>query len=223
MDCMKKRLLNAANYASSSYSENLLEGVLVEDICTDAQAYIFNDDPDYDLVVAFRGTSSKKDVLIDMNIKRVVPEFCKERNIHVRVHKGFYLQYESIRNKLMKHMESPNIHRVLVASHSLGAALGTLFSLDVGLNKPNIDIDCISFGCPRVGCGRFAKLYKKIVLKTTRCVHNNDIVTKIPLPFRFKHVQGKLKLKTKSNFWIPRPVADHDMDCYIEGIKGLSH
>ena len=79
MDCMKKRLLNAANYASSSYSENLLEGVLVEDICTDAQAYIFNDDPDYDLVVAFRGTSSKKDVLIDMNIKRVVPEFQAER------------------------------------------------------------------------------------------------------------------------------------------------
>jgi predicted lipase len=222
MDSIKKRLLLAANYASSSYSENLLEGMLVEDIYTDAQAYVFHDSSDYDLVVAFRGTSSKKDVLIDLNIRRTVPAFCKDRGIEVRVHKGFYSQYESIRTKLLKHIEDSNPRNILVASHSLGAALGTLFSLDLKLNKPSIDVDCISFGCPRIGCGKFTKLYKQLVLKNTRCVHNNDIVTNIPLPLRFKHVHGKFPLKTQKKKWLPTPISDHDMDCYIEGINNLS-
>ena len=222
METTKARLLKAAHYASSSYSDNLTEGILIEDVCTDAQAYIFHTDTEYDVVVAFRGTSSKKDVLIDMNIRRVIPEFCKQHNITARIHKGFYLQYESIRDKLMQHIESSNVKRVLVSSHSLGAALGTLFSLDVGLNNPNVNIDCISFGCPRVGCNKFAKIYKKIVINNTRCVHNNDIVTKIPLALRFKHVHGKLKLKTLSKNWRPTPIKDHDMDNYITAINQLS-
>jgi predicted lipase len=222
MDLCKKRLLTAANYASSSYTDNLFEAILVEDVYTDAQAYIFHDSLEYDLVVSFRGTSSKKDVLIDLNILRTVPAFCKEKGIDVRVHKGFYTQYESIRTKLMQHIETSNPRNILVSSHSLGAALGTLFSLDLKLNKSSIDVECISFGCPRIGCGKFTKLYKKLVSKNTRCVHNNDIVTKIPLPIRFKHVHGKLTLKTVNNKWLPTPISDHDMDCYVDGIKQLN-
>ena len=222
MDLVKNRLLTAARYASSSYVDGLLEGILEEDVHTDAQAYVFYNSSKYDMVVAFRGTSSRKDVLIDTNILRTVPAFCKEKGIDARVHKGFYLQYESIRTKLMKHIEVSNPRNILVASHSLGAALGTLFSLDVALNKPSIDVDCISFGCPRIGCGKFTKLYKKLVLKNTRCVHNNDIVTKIPLPIRFKHVHGKFSLKTVNKKWYPTPIADHAMDRYIDAINQLS-
>lgn len=231
-----KRLKVALSYARKSYQDTHdRDEIFISNDITDAQVIISKnirkEHSDFDAVVAFRGTSSSKDVIVDLDIRRnecdpaiLGKNICSSKSANPLVHSGFLNQYMSLRQPMLKTLDSmTDVNNVLIASHSLGAALGTIAALDLTINRPNLNVCNITFGSPRVGNDDFSKLYGEKVKNTVRCVHGFDPVTMIPTPLRFRHVCDGFNLgriiKGSGFFDYFRIVKDHNLDCYDDAIE----
>jgi hypothetical protein len=294
---LSKTLL-AAHFAKRSYSDLLenKEDILLSNKRTDAQVFMTTNvpliqdqhTPKFDMVISFRGTSSKRDAVTDVDIRRIkcpdilgdvvkkpdnkmnhhpnplsdihctFPPFASttaHTPVHTNfsklrplVHKGFYMQYMSVRKELFRfvdhnapmvnshdsqtdttvitHKDAQQIN-ILIASHSLGGALGTIAALDLAIHRPHMNVHNVTFGSPRVGNKDFVRIYNAFVPNTIRCVHGRDVVTKVPIPLRFKHVDTCKRIpRVKHYAWwdlrrfSPKTLLDdHNMDNYTEGIE----
>lgn len=187
-----KDLLSMMEYAGLSYSitQPHMKGEHVysfSDEETDIQYFIRLIDST--LIVAFRGSDSKKDWQADLRfMKKRVPY--DNKNSKIRVHSGFINRYKTpqIRQHILSYI-TKDIKKVIVLGHSYGAALATLCAVDIQYNHPSKDIEVALFGAPRVGNKAFQKSFDKRVYKTLRVENGNDIVTKVPLKWMgFRHV-----------------------------------
>lgn len=141
------------------------------------------------LVVAFRGTSSREDVLTDLSISRVELALSglSQPNLPL-VHSGFHEQFFSVNDKIEKEIEENE--EIIFCGHSLGGALATIGSLYYSFLYPDKDIACVTFGSPRVGDSRFVELFDERIEKSIRFVNDNDPIPCVPTRWRFKHVKG---------------------------------
>lgn len=149
------------------------------------------------LILAFRGTNSVKNFMNDIKfIKKAVPYDNPQSKI--RVHSGFINAYKSdkIRGRIIKIVGAdPQIKRIRVTGHSLGAALATLCAVDLQYNFPDRDYEVILFGSPRVGNCAFKKSYDKRIFKTMRIKNRGDIITELPFAFMgYRHVGAQIVL-----------------------------
>ena len=176
-------------------------------------------------VVAFRGTNDVRDWLANADAVRVKRFGC-------RVHRGFdageRLLHLRITNKL------PECSRYWIAGHSLGGALATLYAVrlaDAGFNIAGL----YTFGSPRVGCYCFAQ-HADYVLggRHFRIVHGNDIVPRVPRPWRYRHCGRLCYLDRRDNLRFSPSlltiaadrllgyrfdlVRDHFMDSYLRSL-----
>lgn len=130
------------------------------------------------LIVSFPCTQTAQDVITDMNAK--FEEFpCYDRKISA--HKGFEKAYASVSNDILRAVwksMSLGYKNVYVTGYSLGGALSTICALDL---SSMFRLTHISAGSPRVGDGRFAKLYNELVKRNVRLVHRADCYTTVPL------------------------------------------
>uniref|UniRef100_A0A6C0IVH8 Fungal lipase-type domain-containing protein n=1 Tax=viral metagenome TaxID=1070528 RepID=A0A6C0IVH8_9ZZZZ len=146
------------------------------------------------LIICFRGTESKKDILIDLNIMRTGFKIGDEKNI--LVHEGFNDQFiqilPSITEDITNYISNKRIvnKKIIFTGHSLGGALATLGSCFFSYKYPQISVNCITFGSPRVGCSNFAYLFDKHCDTSLRYINRNDPVTSFPTAWRYKHVKG---------------------------------
>jgi hypothetical protein len=161
----------------------------------DCQAYVCKFDNI--LCISFRGTESIEDILTDLNISRVPIEFDFPLNLKedIHVHRGFLNQFNSIKLNIDQeiieyYIKDSNTKKIIFSGHSLGGALATIASLYFKLKYKDLDISCITFGSPRVGCKDFVKLFNKQIENSYRFVNDNDPVPCIPTAWRFKHVKG---------------------------------
>jgi len=133
------------------------------------------------VVVSFRGTETAEpvDILTDLDL------ILSEHKKLGKVHNGFRKALNEIWNDLYNYLQENQNNRTLwFTGHSLGAALATLASHWMD------DVQGVyTFGSPRVGDRGFKEHYR---VNTYRFVNNNDIVTRVPLPLRYRHV-GNLK------------------------------
>jgi len=209
---IRKTLLTAVEYAESSYNPRNADNITNISIpSTDTQVTITKNPSDvpYDIVVSFRGTDSLKDIICNLKFWKKSPRMFSGDKYNI--HKGFMEQYESIRDKILE--ETKGYSRVLVSSHSLGGAIGVLFALDLSHKRPDTRIMCVTFGSPRVGGSHFANDCNSTV-SHIRCVHNKDIITRLPL-FRFKHSGALWRIKTPGM----NMFASHKISNYREAIK----
>jgi triacylglycerol lipase len=132
------------------------------------------------VVVAFRGTQPGQwqDILADANIV-LAPWHTG------MVHLGFKKAFEVIRPQL-----DPIVQRlapgqtVWFCGHSLGAALATLAADHYAQTR-----GVCTFGSPRVGDRTFAQAFSaKLSGNSLRFVNDHDVVTHVPLPIGYKHV-----------------------------------
>lgn len=132
-------------------------------------------------IFVFRGTNDIVDVLTDMNIIRT------RTNIGL-IHQGFYESWLYVRNQIFEYMNLSS-HKLFFTGHSLGGALAIIAAWDYYCTFSLDNLEVVTFGSPRVFSHRTAhkinKIFKK---KIKRIVNNNDIVTRLPLFFRFRHV-----------------------------------
>ncbi len=76
---------------------------------------------------------------------------------------------------------------VTITGHSLGAAIATLFALDLAAHS-KFPLTVYTLASPRVGDFTFSRLFDTTVLNCFRVVNRLDIVPKTPPPLLYFHV-----------------------------------
>lgn len=161
----------------------------------DCQVYVCK----YDniLCISFRGTESIEDIFTDLNISRVPIEFDFPLDLKedLHVHRGFLTQFESVKLNIDQeiveyYIKNTNNKKIIFSGHSLGGALATIASLYFKLKYKELDISCITFGSPRVGCKDFVGVFNNTIENSYRFVNDNDPIPCFPTAWRFKHVNG---------------------------------
>ena len=181
------------------------------------------------VIIAFQGSYDLKDWVADvMMAKQKIPyEGTREE---VKVHNGFILQYLILRESVTKKLNelskkvNPEYKKFIFTGHSLGGALATLAALDFEYHNPNENIECATYGCPRVGNKGFVESYNKRVPSTWRVEYESDIITMAPPKFwGFEHVGEQLFIESKRCKFNPLRLIpnmyEHLLFNYIEKIE----
>ncbi|MFC0560375.1 lipase family protein [Halalkalibacter alkalisediminis] len=177
----------------------------------------------HNIIIAFRGTDSDPDWIIDAEVSQTPFPFTSENNL---VHTGFLSTYESCRNTILESLNTISRKKTIyVTGHSLGAALATLCAYDLATNRLNTYL--YTFASPRVGDTLFAKAFNTSVKQSQRYVNVFDIVPLLPPesiysptsnhPWHYQHV-----LQEKS-FGIQTDTlrGNHSIYTYIKGVAAL--
>jgi len=133
-------------------------------------------------VLSFRGTQPDRweDIRTDIKV-------LKERTIDGKVHAGFKEAYDDLRDEILEEFRA-NLGEMplYITGHSLGAALATVATQELGEEFNDQIAACYTFGSPRVGDGKYEKSIKAPFY---RIVNTTDIVTLVPYFFgTFVHV-----------------------------------
>lgn len=171
--------LSSLAYRQGWYVEEQLENWGFESVrwldnqSSDTQAFVAR--RDNFLVVCFRGTSSAKDMLTDLKVRK------RSFGDAGRVHRGFLDASDSSWQAVLDAVNEagPDLP-VFVTGHSLGAALALLAAYrlaDAGKSVEGVYV----YGCPRVGNDDYADAYnQKLGTRTFPHVNHKDIVTTVP-------------------------------------------
>lgn len=218
-----------ADYANKAYYKTV-EGTFIEDIETDTQSFVSVENRK--LIISGQGTTSVTDWMIDFRLWRTYVPYLK----NTLVHSGFIKSYNSIRDRIhviaKEKIEAGEIDEIICCGHSLFGAISTVCALDMKLTY-NLPTSCVSFGSPRVGSNKFAKLFNETIDKSYRCVRLKDPISFTPFPGRFKHVSGGIHftgdlrtclLKFKVPLYNPYGcrVGHHSIEDYYDFIKQIN-
>lgn len=148
---------------------------VITDAATDTSAFLAA--KDNHLVLSFRGTSSLKNFITDVQVPKV-PATWAEGNIH----RGFAGALDTVLPKIISNLGVPGQQQkaLWVTGHSLGAALAQLAALH--LTKLHYRVQAVyTYGTPRVGDSVFAANYDKLLdNRTFPHINNKDVVTRVP-------------------------------------------
>lgn len=181
------------------------------------------------IVIAFKGTTSSRNLKTDINMfyskaKFLLPTQLGEmdkigdaeslrnevlRTHHWRcakIHKGFAAAYAAVAPRLLtvvKRLEDERKRPVFLTGHSLGGALATVCSLDLflRLKLTRKEIFVSTFGSPRVGNFHFRAVYNDSVPIHWRIVVAPDVVSKLP-KVGYKHVGKKVLITVDGDLFI---------------------
>lgn len=211
------------------------------------------------IVVAFKGTSSTQNLFTDIKVlyrslssiiswkeseqglgfvddtrgADVIPGKLFKKS---KVHAGFADAYNSIREDLMatiSRLVEAGRRPIYFTGHSLGGALATLCSLDVGLTLDMLSTRIVvtTFGSPRVGNKAFQEVYDEVIRMNWRVVAGGDIISRLP-KIGYHHVGKKVILTAGGElfidpnaldmlFWNSQPASlvHHRKSCYLLALK----
>ncbi|RAP75571.1 lipase family protein [Paenibacillus montanisoli] len=150
-----------------------------------AASYTGNEEPfgfvlesDRAAILAFRGTSSPTDWVMDMIAQQVPFKPVKNGGY---THRGFTEVYMSARDQFLRLLDQvPKDKPLFVTGHSLGGALATLASLDIAVNRKPSALITYTFGAPRTGDPVFVRTYNAVVPLTFRVQNEFDVVPHLP-------------------------------------------
>jgi len=215
-----------------SYSNNRKKSLLISNVNTDCQCYI--DFSDINVFITFRGTTSLDDWKHDVDTRTVNPKD------NIRIHKGFYDQYMSVKNQIYGAIRNIYIANIYISGHSLGGALAYVCAVDIHLATKNPNINVLTIGSPRPGNKDFANYFNINIKHSVRYKNKGDIITKMPLRSKFNHVHSSICLEEGVqqndkvyNGFISRFLStlcscatnigdlreNHSVDLYIDNIK----
>lgn len=157
-------------------------------------------DTDKFVVVAFRGTTSRRDVRTDLqsrfNVKRIQIE---GRKVTVSVHSGFYAAFAKVEDQLRAYLAATKPEKpIYLTGHSLGGALALVASAALGSDPALGDrvAAVYTFGAPRVGPRNFDEIVKA---PHYRVVNSGDIVPLVPPTWLRNYVHSGMPILLKKN------------------------
>uniref|UniRef100_A0A914X2F3 Fungal lipase-like domain-containing protein n=1 Tax=Plectus sambesii TaxID=2011161 RepID=A0A914X2F3_9BILA len=175
-NCLKTNLLKEDEWKHSHSADNKCD--ILASTCA---AYIAISDKKKQIAVAFRGTTTKSQLLLQA-IDSLSPgeEFFGIGFVHQYFKNGLSEVWASV-NKTLAAPKTKD-YEVLFTGHSLGGALASLAAvLTVKLGfRPSDKVKMFSFGQPRVGDSTFAFTYDRLVPFSFRIVNKGDIVSHVP-------------------------------------------
>jgi len=162
-----------------------------------------------ELVAAIRGTDSILEWLHDASYL-MVP--CPISGTHGFTEDGFTAVYRSLRigqangtpgtkDAMKGYLDTGTAASVTICGHSLGGALATLLTLDVGLNTSCRTPVSYTYASPRTGEHLFAGSYNAAIPSSYRIANRQDLVPKLPpiLPLPYEHVNTQYELNPLPN------------------------
>lgn len=157
-----------------------------------------------ELVAAIRGTDTILEWLHDASFL-MVP--CPITGADGFTEDGFTAIYRSLRigqasgtlpakDSIKSYLATGAAASVTVCGHSLGGAVATLLTLDVGLNTSCRALTAYTYASPRVGDHIFVGSYNATVPSSYRIANRQDLVPKLPpiLPLPYEHVNTQFEL-----------------------------
>ena len=203
----------------------------------DTQAYIASNNDT--IIICFRGTELHlADWMTDIDVELVGGPAGK-------VHEGFHDGLSCVWKEMLQYINAERKTQSLwLTGHSLGAALATLATARLRLNRDEPVNGLYTFGQPRTGDREFAQKFDQdFGNQTYRYVNNNDVVPRVPFrSMKYSHVgtfhyfDADGEQKDYLSWWeklldrvegrfedILRPgpdgIHDHSMDKYLANLK----
>eukprot|EP00873_Tetraselmis_striata_P027026 jgi/Tetstr1/447290/TSEL_034727.t1 len=197
---------------------------------SDVQVVFAYRERDRTVFVAFRGTDSWRDALVNAAVIKKALPFMQDTDPGARVHAGFFSQYRAAVDAVKRYRcAHPDRSRTVVTGHSLGGGVATLCAAMVKDEAAEERCRCYVFGCPRVGNSAFVARVDE-VLDLRRFVVGYDPVASVPTRARWQHagrrvwfVNGKRVRADDGDPWtnvvnLPNLLClrDHDIARYID-------
>lgn len=183
----------------------------------DAQSYVWVSTDTRSIHVAFRGTENARDAVSDLDVRRLDKEFGGQK---VKLHSGFYKQYESLQNELHAILMTyaSRIDDIYMTGHSLGGALATIAAADAAAAFPDKKVHCHTFGSPRAGDAAFVTWFDQHVT-SVRVQNENDPVPMVPMSSCFCHVSNGIVITDD----IVIKDAKHDIPWFVRPLLGMAY
>lgn len=175
------------------------------------------------VVIAFRGSSSFLDWLVDADLSQTEYPFVPGK---AKTHTGFTAIYTSCREQVLALLgQTPPTANIYVTGHGPGGALAVLCAPDIAANTTFRKPIMYNFAGPRVGDPEFAALYNKRVKNSVRIVNIYDIVPHFPgavverpltkKVWSYKHVQSHIGISLQTD----NVAENHALSTYIEALQ----
>jgi hypothetical protein len=178
-----------------------------------------------ELVAVIRGTDTILEWLHDGSFLMVASPISGS---HGYTEDGFTAVYKSLRigkangtlaakDSIKSYLDTGAAASVTVCGHSLGGALATFLTLDVGLNTSCKAPTSYTYASPRVGEHLFAGSYNASIPATYRIQNRQDLVPKLPpiLPLPYEHVNTQYELNPPPNKISPSIPCMHHLTTYL--------
>lgn len=175
--------------------------------------YKFIEDDDT-LYIFFKGSDSDYDWKMNFWFTEKVYKM-------FRVHKGFYKEYNDVRNIILDKCYSKNYKKIIVIGYSLGGALTQLALEDIEYHFPELDVKAYAFESPR--CLKVPKKYKGLWKNLTRIETNWDLVCHCP-PRLFGYNNLGQSIKNKGDVSLvlnklPKCIKSHYPQVVYDGLN----
>ena len=104
---------------------------------TDDTGFVAVDDQNRMVVVAFRGSDSWSNWVVNLEMIRVATGWCDDCNVH----DGYWKSWHEIKDRIIplfeKAVEEHPDYRIIVTGHSLGAAIATIAAAEIRMIGPH--------------------------------------------------------------------------------------
>lgn len=132
-------------------------------------------------------------------------------------HRGFLRVWKAIEAYIAEYINDPNIKKIEIVGYSHGAAIALLCYEYCVFNRPDIEIEGVGFGCPRVFWGFVPKAVKERFNNFKVVWNGKDIVCHVPpVLFGFRHIGTVVKIGQTN------PVKDHIYTEYLLHLQELN-
>lgn len=173
------------------------------------EGYVAVDTVRKEIVVAFRGSSSVRNWMADLDFVQVSCDYTDG----CRVHDGFKDSWNEISESVLDYVEqafaSYPSYTLAVTGHSLGGAVGTIAAVE--LRNLGHDCDLYTYGSPRVGNLAFAEYVTNQPGTEYRATHYDDPVPRLPPIWLSGYYH------TSPEFWLESG-PNTDVDYAISGV-----
>lgn len=180
---------------------------------TDTSGYLATDNVKKTVVLAFRGSYSARNWIADFEFPMTDSGLCNNCQAEL----GFWTSWTNVRQNVTKHLNETMAanpgYNLVIAGHSLGAAVATLAAADLRTRGyPSATL--YAFAAPRVANPALAQFITD-QSNNYRFTHTNDPVPKLPpLTAGYVHVSPE--------YWITAPNNDtHVTTQQVEVLPGL--
>jgi hypothetical protein len=163
----------------------------------DAQGFLFKHKDK--LVLSFRGTSTKEDILDAIDIRHVVSD-----SSGFKVHNGFYQQFKSVEPMITADLCSVKLSKrskpreIVFTGHSMGGAIAAIAASYYGsLLGGDVSIHCHTFGTPMFADSKLGDDLLSQVEDHVCVFLKEDVIPCIPINREFTHLPRIIELDDK--------------------------
>jgi hypothetical protein len=192
----------------------------------DKRCWLFKDDQQGLLVVAFRGSDSPSDLV--QSLKFYPVPFGSYNGSVMKVHAGFLEYYNVVRDDVLCAVKEHACSQSVIAftGHSLGGCAAIMAAVEIAIdsktkkseNWHQHHLHCITYGAPAVGNKSFCNAYNELIPNSQRYVCGADATPRVPIP-GLRHVKGGIYLPADNWRGVTDTIAHHTMTTYIKPLR----